>query len=314
MIQEDKIIKALQATSTDGFIGDDAAVLPNVNGSNRYVISKDLLIEDVHFRTKYFTPEDLAHKALHVNLSDIAAMGAEPLYILCGISIPSKLQDYARVFLDSLTASCQEAGVILIGGDTTSSQKHLFISITAIGMVPEANIKYRSGAKASDLICVIGNLGFAHMGFLSLEESQATGAKYVNSFLRPEAKIKEGIWLGKQRAVNSMMDISDGLYIDLKRLASSSKKHAVLDIDLLQSHLNPDVSVQVALEGGEDYGLLVTIHQDAFEELSHRFMESFGYGLKVVGRITDGDGLSFKQNSKPVEITVNHFAHFGERL
>lgn len=311
MIQEDKIIKALQATSTDGFIGDDAAVLPNVNGSNRYVISKDLLIEDVHFRTKYFTPEDLAHKSLHVNLSDIAAMGAQALYILCGISIPSHLQDYAHRFLNSLTATCQNVGVTLIGGDTTASKDRLFISITAIGTAPESNIKYRNGAQASDLICVIGNLGFAHLG---LEQSLTTDTKYINSFLRPEAKIKEGIWLGKQRAVNSMMDISDGLYIDLKRLASSSKKHAVLDIDLLQSHLNPNVSVQVALEGKEDYGLLVTVHKDSFEELSHRFVENFGYNLKIVGHINDGDGLSFKQNGRPVEITINHFAHFGERL
>lgn len=314
MIQEDKIIKALQATSADGFIGDDAAVLPNVHGANRYVISKDLLVENVHFRTKYLTPEDLAHKALHVNLSDIAAMGAEPLYILCGISIPSNLQDYALRFLNSLTATCQNVGVTLIGGDTTASKDRLFISITAIGTAPESNIKYRNGAKVGDLICIVGNLGFAHLGFLGLEQSLTTDTKYINSFLRPEAKIKEGIWLGKQFAVNSMMDISDGLYIDLRRLISSSKKHAVLDIDLLQNHLNPDVSVQIALEGGEDYGLLVTIHQDSFEELSHSFMESFGYDLKVVGHITDGDGLSFKQDNKPAEIVVNHFAHFGERL
>ena len=185
MIQEDKIIKALQATSTDGFIGDDAAVLPNVNGSNRYVISKDLLIEDVHFRTKYFTPEDLAHKALHVNLSDISAMGAEPLYILCGISIPSNLQDYAIRFLNSLAAICQNVDVTLIGGDTTASKDRLFISITAIGTAPESNIKYRNGAKASDLICVIGNLGFAHLGFLGLEQSLTTDTKYINSFLPP---------------------------------------------------------------------------------------------------------------------------------
>lgn len=314
MIQEDKIIKALQMTSAGGFIGDDAAVLPNVYESNKYVISKNLLIEDVHFRTKYFTPEDLAHKSLHVNLSDIAAMGAQALYILCGISIPSHLQDYAPRFLNALTATCQNVGVTLIGGDTTASKDRLFISITAIGTAPESNIKYRNGAQVSDLICVIGNLGFAHLGFLGLEQSLPTDTKYINSFLRPEAKIKEGIWLGKQLAVNSMMDISDGLYIDLKRLTSSSKKHAVLDIDLLQSHLNPDVSVQVALKGGEDYGLFVTIHQDSFEELSHQFMESFGYDLKVIGHISDGDGVSFKQNGKPVEITVNHFAHFGERL
>lgn len=314
MIQEDKTIKALQTTSAGGFISDDAAVLPNVDVSNRYVISKDLLVENVLFRATYFMPEDLAHKALHVNLSVIAAMGAEPLYILCGIFIPSNLQDYAHRFLNALTATCQNVGIALIGGDTTASKDRLFISIKAIGTAPESNIKYRNGAKASDLICVIGNLGFAHLGFLGLEQSLTTDVKYINSFSLPEAKMKEGIWLGKQRAVNSMIDISDGLYISLKRLVSSAGKHAVLDIDLLQSHLNHDVSVQVALEDGENYGLLVTIHQGSFEELSHKFMESFGYDLKVIGYINDGDGISFEQNGKPVEITVNHFAHFGERL
>jgi thiamine-monophosphate kinase len=314
MIQEDKLIKTLQAINANKFIGDDAAILPNIIADHRLVISKDLLVEDVHFRIKYFSPEDLAHKSLHVNLSDIAAMGAKPIYILCGISIPSNLDNYALKFLNSLTAACKNVGVILIGGDTTASKDRLFISITAIGKTPVANIKHRNGAQSSDLICVIGNLGFAHLGFLSLEQSQTADIKYINSFLRPEAKIKEGRWLGKQLNVTSMMDISDGLYIDLKRLASSAGKHAVLDIDLLQSHLNHDVSVQIALEGGEDYGLLVTVHKDSFEELSHRFVENFGYNLKVVGHITDGDGLSLKQNGKPVEITVNHFAHFGEKL
>lgn len=313
LISEDKIIEALQATSSSGFIGDDAAILPHVNAGNKYVMSKDLLVEDVHFRTSYFTPEDLAHKALHVNLSDIAAMGAKPLYILCGISIPSNLQDYAIRFLNSLTAMCQKVGVILIGGDTTASHDRLFISITAIGMAPEANIKHRSGAKTNDLICIIGSLGFAHLGFLSLEQHSSTNAKYIISFLRPEAKIKEGIWLGKQLAVTSMMDVSDGLYIDLKRLCTSSNKGAVLDIDLLQGHLTPEVSLQIALEGGEDYGLLMTIHKDLFEELSHRFMEIFGYDLKVVGHITDGDGIFFQQDNKPAEIAVNPFTHFGER-
>lgn len=117
MIQEDKIIKALQATAAGRFIGDGAVILPDVRAANRYVISKDLLVEDVHFHTSYFTPENLAHKSLHVNLSDISAMGAQALYILCGISIPSNLQDYAIRFLNSLTLACQKVGVILTGGE-----------------------------------------------------------------------------------------------------------------------------------------------------------------------------------------------------
>lgn len=311
MINEDNLITSLEQHS-EGFIGDDAAVIPS-NSDKHFVITKDLLIENIHFRIDYFKPEYLAHKALHVNLSDIAAMGASPLYILCGISIPSNLHDYTKTFLDSLASACQEANVILIGGDTTASQDALFISITAMGIASEANIKYRNGAKAGDLICVAGNIGFAHLGFVSLEQSKSIKQQYINSFLRPEAKIKEGIWLGSQTVITSMMDISDGLYIDLKRLASSSKKHAVLDIDLLQNYLTPEVSVQIALEGGEDYGLLVTIPKDSLEELSHRFMKSFGYDLKFIGYITDGEGISLKQGKRAAEVTVNHFVHFGER-
>ena len=311
MINEDKMIASLQQCS-EGFVGEDAATLPS-NSDKHFVITKDLLIEDIYFRTDYFKPEDLAHKALHVNLSDIAAMRASPLYILCGISIPSNLHDYTKTFIDSVASACQEAHVILIGGDTTASQDALFISITAMGIASEPNIKYRNGASAGDLICVAGNIGFAHIGFLSIEQSQSAKQQYINSFLRPEAKIKEGIWLGYQPIFSSMMDISDGLYIDLKRLASSSKKHAVLDIDLLQNHLTPEVSIQIALEGGEDDGLLVTIPKDSLEELSHRFMNSFGYYLKFIGYITDGEGISFKQGKRAAEVTVNHFAHFGER-
>lgn len=105
-------------------------------------------------------------------------------------------------------------------------------------------------------------------------------------------------------------DDSDGIYIDLNRLSFSSKKHAVLDIDFLRSHLTPEVSLQIALEGGEDYGLLLTVHKDSFEGLSYRFKENFGYELKVIGYITDGEGISFKQGNQPVEIIINHFAHF----
>ena len=310
MINEDQLIASLQQSS-EGFIGDDAAVMPS-RSDTHFVVTKDLLIENIHFRIDYFKPGDLAHKALHVNLSDLAAMGARPLYVLCGISIPSNLHDYGRVFLDQLTAACQKAGVILIGGDTTASKDQLFISMTAIGIAAAANLKYRTGAGSGDLICVVGDLGVASLGFKGLEYSQCVGQECINQFLRPKARVKEGIWLGEQSVVSSMMDISDGLYIDLKRLVASSKKHAVLDVNLLQNHLMPEVSVQTALEGGEDYGLLVTIPKDASKEFSRRFMRRFGYALKQVGYITDGDGVSFQQGKNSIEVMVNHFSHFGE--
>ncbi|RZI45538.1 thiamine-phosphate kinase [Rickettsiales endosymbiont of Peranema trichophorum] len=312
MISEDKIVKSLQDSSPGAFIGNDAAILPHIDSNQRYVITKDLLVEDVHFRTKYYTPQDLAHKALHANLSDIAAMGAKPLYILCGISISHQLQKYAVDFLHSITVACDKAGVILIGGDTTASKHHLLISITALGHAPECNLKQRSTAKNDDVICVAGDLGFAHLGFLALEQSHTIHPKYINSFLRPTAKINEGIWLGTVPSVNSMMDISDGLYVDLKRLSSSSNKQAVLDLNLLESHLTHEASVQVALQGGEDYGLLFTASRNSFDKVAHEFTQNFGYNLKVIGHITDGTGISFQRNNQYVNVTTNFFTHFGE--
>lgn len=314
MLSENKIISALQTTASGEFIGDDAAILPHATINNRYVISKDLLIEDVHFRTSYFTADDLAHKALHVNLSDIAAMGAKPLYILCGIAIPNCAQDYAINFLNALTIMCENIGVILIGGDTTASPNNILISITAIGQTPKCNIKYRSTAKSGDIICIAGNIGFAHLGFLSLEQAKTIDAKYTNSFLRPEAKIKEGIWLGSKLSVTSMMDVSDGLYIDLQRLSLRAKKQAAIDINFLQNHLTPEISLQIALEGGEDYGLLMTIDKCLFADLSQQFTQTFGYDLKVIGHMTDGAGVVCNQDNQPVNIAVNPFTHFGEKL
>lgn len=310
MIQEDKLIAALQPSSA-GFIGDDAAVLP-VGMAKHPVVTKDLLVEDIHFRVNYFTPQDLAHKALHVNLSDVAAMGATPSYILCGIALPDHLHDYGERFFDSLVCACQKAGVTLIGGDTTASPDRLLISVTAIGFAPSLHLRYRHGAKDGDMVCVIGDLGCAHVGFVGLEQSQGVSPPYTQRFLRPEAKVEEGIWLGKQPLVTSMMDMSDGLYIDLQRLASSAQKHAVLDMDLLSAHLMPEVSLSIAIEGGEDYGLLVTMPQKIWKTYNHAFMGRFGYGMKHIGYITQGEGISFRKGKKTIQWVPRHFTHFGE--
>lgn len=309
MINENEIIHNLRSRSHH-FIGDDAAVLPYL-GLSKSVITKDLLVEDVHFRTSYFSPMDLAHKALHVNLSDLAAMGAQPLYILCGIAIPNNLHSYSCDFLNHLTASCHEEGVILIGGDTTSSTDKLSISITAIGL--GEILKYRSNAKNDNIICVAGNLGWSNLGFFALENSTAIDAKYISSFLRPKAKTQEGAWLAKETNVTSMMDISDGLYVDLKRLCAASNKGAVIDLDMLSFHLEPDLSLQTLLEGGEDYGLLFTVNKNAFNELFNSFSTTFGYGIKVVGHITDSLSVVFQKKGEFVNLNITPFSHFGEK-
>lgn len=320
MLNEATIIKTL-ARESDGFIGDDAAVLPLPDGF-RYVLTNDVLVEDIHFRTRYFSPKDLAHKALHVNLSDLAAMGASPKYILCGISIPISKGDYAEAFLHHLLQACKDVGVRLIGGDTTRSPDKLYISITAVGAILKRCIKFRSTACEGDIICVAGDLGWAHLGLRAFEQSVSMPKIYQNACLLPQAKIQEGIWLGKQPYVTSMMDVSDGLYIDLRRLCEASSVGAVihlerfgLDEQFIRSCQSLELEpIEVILTGGEDYNLLFTVQPKYFEQLALNFEDSFKYPIKVIGHILADSRVIFRQNNEIMNLNLNlkSFTHFGE--
>ena len=319
MLSETAIIKHLTKES-NGFVGDDAAVLPILN-SEQYVITKDLLIEGIHFRS-YFEPEDLAHKALHVNLSDLAAMGATPKYILCGISIPIVRGEYGQAFLDHLLHACKRTKTVLIGGDTTKSPDKFYISITAIGTSPPHLVKYRNGAQDRDVICVAGHLGWAHLGLMSLEKNTNVSVQYKNAFLRPNAKIEEGIWLGRQSYVTSMIDISDGLYIDLKHLCDISDVGGIIDLEKLEQDVEFENScnfltmdpLNVVLTGGEDYSLLFTVRSNYFNDLTHRFRDAFGYMPRAIGHVVSNSGVAFRKSDEFVELKLKPFTHFGESV
>ena len=321
-----KKVQIRNASTLTG-IGDDAAVI-KYDDDSKTVISTDFLVEGVHFDLSYVPLKHLGYKAVMVNISDIIAMNAVPRQITVSLSLSNRFSlEAIEEIYEGIFLACELYNVDLIGGDTTSSVSGMTISVTAIGEGKEGKIVYRNGAKESNLLVVSGDLGGAYMGLQILEREKQiykespgvqpdlSDCDYIlERQLKPEARldvVREFESLGIKP--NAMMDISDGLYIDLKRLAASSKKHAVLDIDLLQNHLTSEVSVHTALEGGEDYGLLVTIAKESFEELFHRFMKSFDYKLKLIGYITNGDGISFKQGKETVEVTVNHFTHFGER-
>ncbi len=320
MLNETQIINQLKAHFPQ-YIGDDAAVIP-ASGDQSYIISKDLLIEDNHFRTSYFDAANLAHKALHVNLSDIAAMGGKAQFVLCGIAIPTQLAQYAQDFLAALVTACKDASVILIGGDTTRSTDKLCICISVIGISVTQNIKYRSTAKIGDVVCVIGNLGYAHLGLISCEQSLPDLQEYKNAFLCPTAKINEGLWLAEKPGVNSMMDISDGLYIDLKRLCMSSQVAAHIELNDLQpptafkkvcDRLQLE-AVNVMLTGGEDYGLLCTVNNAHYAQLAEDFKHEFGYPLQRIGNIVAGANVHFTENAMPKQLELKPFSHFGEEL
>lgn len=325
MLNEVDIIKKLQNEMKNvpcdvHGIGDDAAVFP-LSDRISYVISKDLLVEDTHFRLRYFDPESLSHKALHVNLSDLAAMGATPQYVLLGLSIPKYLnQGWMDRFLEGIGSVCQKLGICLIGGDTTASHQGLFISVTVIGQAQNLHLKFRDGAKPGDFLCIAGHLGEAGAGLIALEKEISGFQGLKERALCPEALIQEGIWAGERPEVTAMIDISDGLYIDLSRLCQASHVGAIVELSTLQPskaleegcHKLNLIPLECMLTGGEDYALLMTIGAEDYPIIARDFKERFGYSLTNIGTIAKDKDVILTQNGIPTSFAYTSFSHFKE--
>ena len=274
--------------STIKSIGDDAAVLNFDN--KKIVVTTDLLLEGVHFDLSYMPLKHLGYKAVIVNLSDVYAMNAKATQITVSIAVSNRFPLEA---LEDLYAGIETAADIydidVIGGDTTSSNTGLLISVTAIGEVESENEVYRSGAKPNDLLVVSGDLGAAYMGLQVLEREKEVYKVNPNSQpdlepytyiierqLKPEAR-KDIVKLLLDLDVkpSSMIDISDGLSSEIIHICKQSK----VGCDLYEEKipLDPQVistceefnidSTTVALNGGEDYELLFTISQDDFPKI-----------------------------------------------
>ncbi len=276
-----------QASTIKG-IGDDAAVL-DFNGK-KTIISTDLLIEGVHFDLAYMPLKHLGYKAVVVNVSDICAMNAKATQITVSIAVSNRfpLEALEELFL-GITLAAQEYKVDVIGGDTTSSQKGLIISITAIGEADENEIVYRSGANQTDLLVVTGDIGSAYMGLQVLEREKQVFQVNPNSQpdleaytylierqLKPEARKDVRTLLhALEIKPTSMIDISDGLSSEIIHLCKQSKVGCNLYEDKLP--LDPQLisvceefnldSTTVAINGGEDFELLFTIKMEDFEKI-----------------------------------------------
>ncbi|OYX24709.1 MAG: thiamine-phosphate kinase [Flavobacteriales bacterium 32-35-8] len=299
-------------TSTIKGIGDDAAVLNFKD--KKVVVSTDLLVESVHFDLSYMPLKHLGYKAVVVNLSDVYAMNATPTQITVSIAVSNRFPLEA---LEDLYAGIETATQIynidLIGGDTTSSNTGLLISITAIGEVEDQKIVYRNGAKPNDLLVVTGDLGAAYMGLQVLEREKEVFKVNPNSQpdlepytyiverqLKPEAR-KDIIKLLEELNVTptSMIDISDGLSSEIIHLCKQSQ----VGCDLYEEKipLDPAVisvceefkidSTTVALNGGEDYELLFTISQEDYPKIKANpnftvigFMKEAETGMHLVTR------------------------------
>ena len=278
----------LKNPSTILGVGDDAAIIQA--GDRQQLVSKDLLIEGVHFDIRYYPLKHLGYKAIAVNLSDIAAMNAKPEQILVGIAASSR---YTVEALEEIYAGmylcCEHYGVDLVGGDTTSSLSGLCISITVLGYAKAEKIVRRSTAQTNDLICVSGDLGGAYMGLMVLEREKEVflkdpkaqpdleGFDYIlQRQLKPSPRF-DIVDLFEENNIlpTAMIDISDGLASEILHICKQSHKGCTLyedkiPIDIQTNDTAMDFSLiptTIALNGGEDYELLFTVKQSDYEKI-----------------------------------------------
>ncbi|MBK8641120.1 MAG: thiamine-phosphate kinase [Saprospiraceae bacterium] len=277
-------------------VGDDAAVLDL--GAENGLLSTDLLIEGIHFDLMYFPLKHLGYKSVIVNLSDICAMNGIPQQITVSVAMSNRFSVEALEELYSgIKLACDLYKIDLIGGDTSSSQKGLIISISVFGRQAKEKVVYRSGAKSGDYIFTTGNLGGAYLGLQLLERERQLFLSdpnikpkledhklIVERFLKPEAR-KDIVLIMEKAGVipTAMIDISDGLSSDLFHICNQSKVGALLEeanipiheeaqLMALEFNLDP---VTCALNGGEDYELLMTVDPADFEKI--RYLPGFYY-------------------------------------
>lgn len=302
-------------------IGDDCAVLEK-NRTHYTLLSKDILIEDIHFRLHTTDPTSLARKVINSNVSDIAACGGIPQFIILGISCSSDTKkSWMAEFAANLQSICKEYDIDLIGGDTTCSPDKLFLSITIIGEVAKNKLKLRNKAKVGDYIVVTGNLGDSAAGLYALE-NELKGRKTKSFITRHQiaiARLTEGQWLSNQQEVTAMIDISDGLETDLKHLLTASNLGAQIDISKIPSSSElskftktNNINVyDLSLGGGEDYELLATISPDHFKDLQKKFVQKFNLPLTAIGKTVKDRELKYFQNGKQINLAFKRFNHFG---
>lgn len=314
-------------------IGDDAAVVA-VSPGTWWHLTTDLLVEGIHFNLNNASPESIGYRAAVANLSDIAAMGAIPRYLLISLAAPKELTT-VRIYrlYNGLMKACRPHGVSLIGGDTSESKAGLFLSVTLIGTTKARRALFRHGAQVGDRIYVTGTLGDSLAGLhLLRQRREAHPVRHrrarlrrphrdalVNRHLHPTARLAEGLWLNHARLATAAIDLSDGLSGDLRHLCEESRVGAEVDLDTIpistacrsyaeSRRLEP---FQLALTGGEDYELLFTVPQ-AKQQALERQARARGFRITCIGtirprrfsiRMKSGDGTR-----RPISVTS--YEHF----
>ncbi len=287
--------------------GDDCAVF---NWESPMCISSDLFIQDVHFRLSYFSPEDIGYKSLAINISDISAMGAMPLGFQMNVMLPEWVEEkFWRSFLQGMSTLAREYDLLLLGGDLVKADK-LGVSMSILGKSSQRYLQ-RAAVSAGDILFLLGDIGLARTGFSVLEQGRESSgfADSVSAHLRPSLHVHAANSLAAYPSVRGLMDVSDGLMIDLPRFLG---KKLGAELSLCREDLHAEVlefaeikgvpPESLALQGGEDYALLGACSPDEFGQVKQDIPE-----LKKIGQVSTKKGI-FLQGQK---LGLQGFDHFG---
>ncbi len=304
-------------------MGDDAAAL-KVDTDSLVLTTTDMLLENVHFDLKYFSPYNLGKKAIAVNISDIAAMGGSPQWILTSLGLPESVDgSFVEQFYKGMSCLSDRFGIKLIGGDTVASKGGVVINVQLIGTVNQKELILRRGARAGDHVFVTGTLGDSSAGLEILkkglwgEKKRDEYVDSVNRHLTPSPRVDEARYLAAGEVASSMIDISDGLVQDLNHICTESNVQGKLlidDVPISDSYKyvcnEMGLNSHLSLCGGEDYELLFTVPPGKIGFVDS-FREQFSCGVTRIGEICHGNGVSvYDEQNNPVELEVCGYDHF----
>lgn len=290
-------------------IGDDAAVVKT--GDHYQVISTDTLVEGDHFNLEWFTPYQIGLKTFESNLSDIAAMGARPEFLLLNLVLRDDVEfEFVKEIYKAIKDGCDRYKITLLGGDTTHGPA-IMLSATITGTT--AKPIFRSGARVGDIICVTGDVGGSSAGFKSFRSGKKPKGYVLKRYLEPKSRYDISDRIAAY--ANSMIDISDGVASEVRHICEGSKTGATVYADKIPIHPKTSAAarglgisaLECALSGGEDYELLFTIDKNDLAPLQKKVS-----GITVIGEIlsrTEGTVLINPNGRKsPLPKGYDHFA------
>lgn len=313
-LSEDELIAAigrvLSGTGPEVRIGpgDDAAVFAPSDGAE-LVVTTDILVEGVHFDRALTSARDLGAKAITVNVSDVAAMAASPRTAVCALVLPDDVDaSWVMELVGGMRAACDEYAMWLVGGDLSAGPT-LTIGMTVTGEVAPGRAIGRGGAEPGDAVVVTGELGGAAAGLREAHAGRASDAALLRAHFRPVARVGEARVLARHGA-RAMIDVSDGLALDLSRLCAASGVGARLTTGAIP--VTEGATLEEALGGGEDYELLAAVPRSSIEPARDELREGFGVALTDVGEFVADTGLvSIDEDGVESTLRATGWDHFG---